>query len=210
MPSNRLRRLVQGQGGSTFIELLIAMPIAVVLLGLVVQALGNAGLHQQDVEHRTEALSNAQIGLERMTVDVRQADWVYFRNSSVVDVLTPVRSSATATATMRIVRWDCTGEVCLRREGPATGYPPPTTPLLTKTETVIGAPSADSGARYGLITGHDIFFPQRLDPSTGVSTTDFLQPDFLLIRLRLEVEGHGETIVIEDGTSLRNRTNYAG
>src|SRR5215210_4614037 len=105
MPYLRLRRLVQGQGGSTLIELLVAMPIAIVLLGLVVQSLGTAGRDQQDIERRTEALTNGNLGLERMTRELPQADWVYFRSSSVVDLSGPVRATPTSTSVKRLVRY---------------------------------------------------------------------------------------------------------
>ena len=186
------------------------MPIAMLLLGLVIQGLGKSSLEQQDIERRTEALNNAQIGLERMTREIRQADWVYFRSSAHFDMLVPVRATATSSATMRLVRYDCTGETCVRKEGAASGYPPPAAPAFTESQTVIGSPSAETGIRYGLIVGHDVFFPRRTDPLTGASLNDFLNPDFLFIRLRLRVEGRGETIVLEDGISLRNRSSYPG
>ncbi|MEJ7893111.1 MAG: hypothetical protein WKF94_10765 [Solirubrobacteraceae bacterium] len=186
------------------------MPIAVMLLGLVVQALGNAGLHQQDIERRTEALTNGQLGLERMTREIRQAEWLYFRSSSVVDIEVGVRPSATASATPRLVRWNCSTDVCERSEGNPTTYPPPTAPVFVKTSTEIGSPSADTGARYGLITGHDVFQPTSIDPQTGAASVNFLDPDFLIVRLRLETEGRGENLALEDGVSLRNETTFAG
>ena len=186
------------------------MPIAMVLLGVVVQQLGKTSLENQQIERRTEALNNGQLGLERMTSEIRQADWVYFRSSSHFDMQVPVRPAPTATATMRVVRYDCRGETCVRSEGNATGFPPPPAPAFTKTETVIGSPAEETGIRYGLIAGHDVFYPRRVNPTTGAWATDFLQPDFLFIRLRLKVEGQGESIVLEDGISLRNRSSYPG
>lgn len=210
MPSHPPRRLIQGQGGSTLIELLVAMPIAVMLLGLVVQALGNAGQGQQDIERRTEALTQGQIGLERMTREIRQADWVFFRSSSLVDLQAPVRPGASASSVPRLVRYDCTGEVCSRSEGAATAYPPPAVPTFTRTSTVVGAPKADVGSRYGQITGHDIFRPSHVDSATGARTADFLAPDYLQVSLRLAVRGRKEPVDLEDGVNLRNRTTFAG
>lgn len=186
------------------------MPIAVLLLGLVLQGLARSSFEQQDIERRTEALNNGQIGLERMTREIRQADWIYFRSSSHIDMLVPVRATPMSSATMRTVRYDCTGETCVRWEGAATRFPPPPSPTFTESETVIGSPAAETGIRYGLIVGHDVFFPRRTDPATGASSADFLDPDLLLIRLRLQVEGRGEMIVLEDGVSLRNRSSYPG
>src|SRR3954454_3208193 len=128
MPYHRLRRLIQGQGGSTLIELLVAMPIAILLLAVVVQDLGVAGRKQRDMERRTVALSQGQIGLERMTRELRQANWVYVRSSSTIDVDVMVRSGPTATSVHKLVRYDCSGVGCIRYEGIATAYPPPATP----------------------------------------------------------------------------------
>lgn len=186
------------------------MPIAMLLLGLVVQGLGRTSLETQDIERRTEALNNGQIGLERMTSEIRQAEWIYFRSSSHFDMLVPVRATPTSTAAPRTVRYDCTGETCVRWEGAATNFPPPAVPVFTKSETVIGSPASEKGIHYGLIVGHDVFYPRRVDPATGAATADFLNPDFLVVRLRLEVEGRGEMILLEDGISLRNRSSYTG
>jgi type II secretory pathway pseudopilin PulG len=209
MPVHRSTRLVRGQGGSTLIELLVAMPIAVMLVGLVVQALGNAGINQQDIERRTEALTNGQLGLERMTGEFRQADWLYFRSSSVVDIQVGVRATPNGSATPRLVRWNCSTDVCTRSEGSPTTYPPPTVPTFTRTTTEIGSPATDQGGRYGLVTGHDVFTATSIDPQTGQSTVDFLDPDFLFIRLRLEIHDRGENVEISDGVSLRNETTFA-
>ena len=124
MPCRRQRRLIQGQGGSTLIELLVAMPIAIVLLGLVVQSLGQAGHDQQDIERRTEMLTDAQIGLERMTRELRQATWVYFRSSSVVDInVRGARRAPARDGVYRLVRYDCSGDICLRSEGAPVDLP---------------------------------------------------------------------------------------
>src|SRR4051794_9666207 len=112
MPDHRLRRLVQGQGGSTLIEMLVAMPLAVLLMGVVIQGLGTASIRQQDVERRTEAAQQAQTGLERMTRELRSAGWVYFSSSSVIDMDALVRPSSTGTSAHRHVRYDCSGGTC--------------------------------------------------------------------------------------------------
>ncbi len=213
MTSSRQRWLIHGQRGSTLIELLVAMPIAVVLLGLVVQSLGQAGHDQQDIERRTELLTDAQLGLERMTRELRQATWVRFQSSSVVDINVRVRASSSSDGVYKLVRFDCSGEVCLRQEGPPAAYPPPASPSFTKSTIAIGAPAEDNGLRRGQIVGHNIFRPTRLDPATGATTVDYLQPDFLMIRLRLQIErlrgGEPRLVTIEDGISLRNRTGFA-
>lgn len=202
--------MIRGQGGSTLIELLVAMPIAIVLLGLVVQALGNAGISQQDIERRSEALTQGQLKLESMTREIRAADWVYFRSSSVVDIDARVRATATSSSVHRLVRYDCSGEVCTRSEGAPTSFPPPAAPAFASTRVVLGDPAADVRGRGGQITGHDIFAPTRLDSATGKATPDFVTPDFVFVRLQLAVKRRKAPIVLEDGVSLRNRSTFAG
>ena len=200
--------MIQGQGGSTLIELLVAMPIAVLLLGLVVQALGNAGQEQQDVERRTEALTSGQLSLERMTREIRQANWVYFQSSSVMDLEVGVRATASASSVPRFVRYDCTTEVCTRSEGAATSYPPPANPSFVSTVRWIGDPASDLGGRNGRIIAHDIFSPTSTDAGTGVAAPDFLDPDFVGVRLTLEVKGRKEPLILEDGVNVRNRSGF--
>jgi Tfp pilus assembly protein PilW len=200
--------MIQGQGGSTLIELLVAMPIAVMLLGLVVQALGDAGKQQQDIESRTEALTNGQISLERMTREIRQSNWVYFRSSSVVDLEVPVRPNPTASSVPRLVRFDCSSEVCTRSEGAPVTYPPPSSPTFATEVRMIGDPSTDRNGLYGQITSHDIFRPTKIDTETGASNVEYFAPDFIFVRVQLAVRGREEPLVLEDGVSVRNQSSF--
>lgn len=209
MPNHPPRRLIQGQGGSTLIELLVAMPIALLLLGLVVQALGDAGTRQRDIEQRTETLTGAQLGLDRMTRELREARWVYFRSSAKVDLLVGVRSGPTTNAALKLVRYDCSGDTCDRSEGGPVDFPPPATPTFTKTQVVLGVLATTVSGTTGQVVGHDVFYPSRVDPQTGLRSDDFANPDYMLIRLRMKVKKRGEHVELSDGVSLRNRTNYA-
>jgi hypothetical protein len=207
MPYHRLWRLIQGQGGSTIIELLLAMPIAVILLGIVTQGLGVAGRSGLDVQRRAVALTQGQIGLERMTRELRQARWVYFRSSTVVDVEAQVRPGPAASSVNRLVRYDCSGTSCVRSEGPAVAYPPPAQPAFSRSTVVVGRPPGDKGTRYGTVVGHDVFEPTRIDGS-GHGVVDYADPDTLQIRLRLRVEGRRGPVELRDGISLRNRSTF--
>jgi type II secretory pathway pseudopilin PulG len=204
--------LIHTQRGSTLIELLVAMPIAILLLGVVVQSLGRAGLDQQDVERRTTALDDGQIGLERMTRELRQATWLYFRSSSVVDLNVRVQQGPTASSTTRLVRWDCSGETCVRSEGPPVSYPPGAAPTFTKSQTVIGTAASDTGGRQGQIIGHDVFRPMKTDTTTGARTTEYgPDADFVAVRLRLADRSHPDGMLeLQDGVTLRNRTTFSG
>jgi hypothetical protein len=187
------------------------MPIAVLLLGVIVQALGQASVDTQDVERRSVTLDSGQIALDRMMREFRQATWVYFRSSSVVDLNVRVRATPTSAGTYRLVRWDCSGETCVRSEGSPTSYPPPSVPSFATSAPMIGDPSSDLTSRNGQVIGHDIFQPQRLDPATGTRVADYLSPDYVAVRLRLGDRGHPDgSVELQDGVSLRNRTTYAG
>lgn len=208
MPYSRFRRVVQGQGGFTLIELLVAMPIAILLLGVVIEALGQASRDQQDIEYRTESLNNAEVGLERMTREIRQATWLFFWSSSVVDINVRVRASATAEGEYRLVRYDCSTDACVRSEGPAMVYPPPANPAFTTAAVLIGTPEGDTFGRDGRILGHDVFRPMHIDSATGARTADFLKPDYLSVRLRLAVPRHEGALELSDGVNLRNLTQF--
>src|SRR5947208_1221005 len=114
MPKVSRSRLILGQGGSALIELVTAMPIAILVLGIAIQSLGVAGRSQTDIERRTEALNQAQTGLERMTREIRDASWAYFISSSTVDLDALVRATPTSSAVHRHVRYDCSGINCVR------------------------------------------------------------------------------------------------
>jgi type II secretory pathway pseudopilin PulG len=208
--------MVQGQGGLTVVELLIAASISIVLLGMVVTALYRSSLDQQDVERRSEALNQGQIGLERMTRELRQATWVYFRSSAVVDLNVRVRPTPASNAVDRLVRWDCASNICKRLEGNAVTYPPPSVPTFASSEEVIGEePTVDGavnvGERQGQVIGKDVFAPTHVDPDTGAITPSFTRPDFVHIRLLIAVKNHEDGVVeLNDGVSLRNATTFSG
>ena len=210
MPDLGRVRLVQGQGGSTLIELLVAMPMAVALLGLVTQAFVTGASDQRRVERRAAALSAANTGLERMTRELRQANWVYFTSSQIVDVEAMVRPNPLTDAIKRHVRYDCSTGACWRYEGPAVSFPPPPGSTFTSSEVVLGSPPGDTSAFAGRVLTHNVFVPKRVDPATGVTVVDYLEPDLLHIAVSLSVRGLRKPVELADGISLRNTTKFAG
>jgi type II secretory pathway pseudopilin PulG len=208
MPDLSRLRLIRGQGGSTLIELLVVMPMAIMLLGLVTQAFVSGSEDQRRLESRTAALNQAQTGLERMTRELRQANWVFFTSSQVVDADVMVRVTAGSRAVARHVRYDCNTGACYRYEGPAVAFPPPPTAAFNRTSLVLGSRIDDPHSFAGRVIGHDVFYPKRVDPSTGASTADYLDPDLLYVRLRIAVNGLEKPLELADGISLRNRTRF--
>jgi hypothetical protein len=211
MPSlGRMRSLVQGQGGSTLIELLVAMPIGVLLLLVSMAAFENAGRSQRDVEQRSHAVMEATQAMERMTRELRQASWVFFRSSQILEADTVVRVNGTAVR--RYVRYECTGRgrdrlghdiggTCERFQGDPVAYPPP-----------VGAPATSTGILIQGFEGLDVFHPQSVDASTGKTYADFSDPALVTIRLRMRggVGAERRVVEIRDGVALRNGSGARG
>lgn len=209
MPHLSRLRLIRGQGGSTLIELLVAMPIAVALLGLTTQAFVDGSADQRRLERRGAALKQANIGLERMTKELRQANWVHFFSSQVVDAEAMVRPSKTGEAVPRHIRYDCSTGACWRYEGPRVTFPPGPTAAWTTSSILIGARPGDTADLMGRVLSQDVFVPKRVDAVTGKTVVDYLDPDLLHIRLRVSVRGLQKPLELADGVSLRNTTKFA-
>ena len=208
MPDLSRLRLVQGQGGSTLIELLVAMPIAVALLGVVTQVFVTSSQDQRRLERRGTALAQVNTGLERMTKELRQANWVHFFNSQIVDAEAMVRSTPTGEAVRRHVRFDCSTGACWRYEGPPVANPPAASATWTSSSVVIGPQPGDAQSFMGVVLAQDIFVPKRVDETTGATVVDYLAPHLLHIRLKVRVKGLGKPVELADGVSLRNTTNF--
>ena len=206
----RMRSLVLGQGGSTLIELLVAMPAGVLLLLVSMAAFESAGKSQRDVEQRSHSVMEATMAMERMTRELRQADWVLFRSSQVLEADTVVRVNGTAVR--RYVRYECTGRgvdrlgtdiggACERFEGDPVAYPPP-----------LNSPATSTGVLIEGFEGLDVFHPQSVSETTGETYVDFSDPALVTIRLRMR-GGSGDArriVEIRDGVALRNRARAGG
>lgn len=204
----RWKRLILGQGGSTLIELLVAMPLAIMLMFAILTTFSTAAQDEQRVERRTEALTDAQRGLERMTREFRQANWVYFRNSQIVDLEAMRRATPTSQAVPRLVRFNCSGQGCVRYEGPAVTFPPPTSPTFESQRLILGGSTTNRTNTRARLMGRSVFEPRGVDPSTGVIRRDFLEPDMLQIHLWLKIDGLDRPVEMVDGVSLRNLTGF--
>ena len=163
---------------------------------------------QRRLERRGAALGHANTGLERMTKELRQANWVHFFNSQVVDAEAMVRPAPTGKAVQRHIRFDCSSGACWRFEGPPVAYPPSATATWTSSWVVIGARPDDANSFMGRVLSQDIFVPKRVDETTGATVVDYLNPDLLHIRLKVSVKGLAKPIELADGVSLRNTTQF--
>ena len=200
-PRRALGRL-RCERGVSLAEYLVVLPLSLLVLGLALGGFEQGVRRSQEVDLRSQAMASLQVGLERMTRELRQASWVHFSSSAIVDFETMVRTDA-GTAVARHVRYDCSPASqtyaslgltdCLRSEGPPTAYPPTTAPSGTAVRIVEG------------VAWPSVFVPRRMDTTTGLIKTDFVTPDQLEIRLRVSRRTMKRPIDLRGSVALRNR-----
>ena len=173
-----MRRRLQDQSGFTLVELLVAMPIAMIVLTLALYALATTVRNEQHARQHSEALRTQQVGLEQLTRELREATSFQFLTSQLVEFNAYVRSSGTAT--LRKVRYDCTsGKHCLRQEGDPDG-------ALSGSRIIIDA-----------LENPDVFEPEP----------DFVNPRYVGVVARVRIAGDRRLITMRDGVDLRNLTS---
>lgn len=180
--ARRLRaRLLGDQRGMTLIELLVAMPLALLLLFAALNALDVTAKNQGRITKRSQAATQAKVGLDRMVREVREADSLNLITSQIIEIVTPVRPTtglSTYAGNLRLVRYDCTGGSCTRFEGPKAGP--------------VGA------------TGKVLVTGVRNTDLFSVSP-DFVNPTYLGIKLRIAITGQSNALNFTDGVNLRNK-----
>jgi len=191
---------LRNQRGFTLVELLLAMTMSLVAAGAGLTFLGIAGQRNAANQRHADAVQEAQVSLERMTRELRQANWVRFRSSAVVDADVPVRPGPNITATRRLVRYDCSqGTRCVRLEGDPTSYPPPSYPVFT----------SERRALEQLVPGSVVFVPQAVDPVTGDVATAYVNPTTIAVTARIMVRDWDRPVQLDDTVTLRNATSFA-
>lgn len=176
------------------------MAMSLVAAGAGLSLLGIVGQRNVENARHSDRVSRAQISLEAMTRELRQASWLQFQNSLVIDAQVPVRPTGSAPAVDRLVRYDCTAAVsCTRWEGPPTSFPPPAAPLF-ETQRI-----AVESVRPGSI----VFTPQRVDADTGTVETVYVNPTTIAVTLEVEVQGWDRPVRLDDTVTLRNATTFA-
>jgi len=173
-----MRRRLQDQSGFTLVELLVAMPIAMIVLTLAMYALATTVRNEQRARQHSEALRAQQVGLEQLTRELREATSFQFLTSQLVEFNAYVRSSGTAT--LRKVRYDCTsGEHCLRQEG----------------------------APDGAVSGNRIIIDALENPDVFEPEPDFVNPRYVGVVARVRIADDRRLITLRDGVDLRNLTS---
>jgi prepilin-type N-terminal cleavage/methylation domain-containing protein len=181
-PCAVLQRLRSEQSGFSLIELLVVMPLALLIMFVALSASDTAGRSQSASTERAQAITQAQVGLERMVREIRQAASFKLLTSQVVEVETFVRSPDGTQAGgyaggLRLVRYDCTQKECRRYEGPRGG------PL-----------GATATRLFTDVINADVFSPQP----------NFLNPTSLGVKVEIAVQGQTRPITVTDGVDLRN------
>ncbi len=185
MPSygSLIPRLRSDQRGFTLVELLVAMPLALLLVFAALNLYRVAADGQSATGNRADAVQSARVALERMTRELRQVgppvgvslSPVRFSSSQVMDYTTWTRPAGGASV-QRNVHYDCSGGRCMRSEGPIGGA------LGTPTLVVDG------------VQNLDVFDPRP----------DALYPNYVAIKLNVRVNGQTRPITVTDGVELRN------
>ena len=191
---------MRDQRGFTLLELMLAMTMSLVAAGAGLSLLGIVGQRNVDVARHSDRVSRAQVSLEAMTRELRQASWLQFHSSLVIDAQVPVRPDPALPATERLVRIDCTtGTTCERLEGPPTGYPPPTNPVFETRRAAI----------ENLRPGSVVFTPQAVDPDTGATETRYINPTTIAVSIEVIVPDWDDPVRLDDTVTLRNATTFA-
>jgi prepilin-type N-terminal cleavage/methylation domain-containing protein len=176
-----LPRRLQDQSGFTLVELLVAMPIALVVLSMAMLAIGVVVRNEQRAREHSETLREQQASLERMTRELREATSFEFITSQKVVFDAYVRPGGGA-GTLRRIEYDCTPTAphphCVRKEGP------------------VGGPVANPKTVIDWLVNNDVFEPEP----------DFVNPRFVGVVARVRIAGDDKRhlITLRDGVELRN------
>jgi hypothetical protein len=163
----------------TLTELLVAAPIALILLVATLTLHLASGRQHERTESRVRALVQQRQGLERMTRELRQATSITPSSSVVVETILWLRPAGGGAAVQRRVRYDCSSQTCQRFEGPSGG---PLTP--------------SPGVVVTDVVNADVFDFQP----------DLVNPDYVTVTLEVAVKGAPNPISLRDGVALRNLT----
>ena len=166
------------RGAVTINELLVSAPIA--LFGLVALSfLYNASVQGNSrTTNRVHGLAQQQLGIEKMTKELRQATTLTPVSSQVVDMDTYVTPSGGGSATPRLVRYDCSDGTCNRWEGPAGGTTFTSGPVQVITD----------------VQNTNVF---GMEP-------DSINPVFVAVAVQVSVSGQTNPIELTGGVALRN------
>jgi hypothetical protein len=164
------------RGEITLAELLVAAPIALILLTATLMLHLASGREEERTDNRVESLIEQRQGLERMTRELREASSLTPTSSGVVDAVAWLRPPGGGASEKRQLRFDCSRGACERREGPVGGS--------------LGAPV--------------VLVPDVLNADVFDFQPDLVDPNYVTVTLEIAVEGASNPISLHDGVALRN------
>jgi prepilin-type N-terminal cleavage/methylation domain-containing protein len=178
---------LRDEHGFSLIELLVAMSIFMVAIGASFTLVDAGSRAAPREESRADAVKTAQVQLDRMSRELRQAVRITSSSYNFVDF------SVVVAGQTRRVLYDCRGpgtnpstRSCKRSEGPVGGALGPSVIVVDN-----------------LLNGTD-------DPEGRVFTADDpLQPRFVEVRIEIAAgggarNGYAHHLVLDDGVYLRN------
>jgi competence protein ComGC len=169
---------LRDQSGFTLVELLVAMPIAMIVLSIAMLAIATTVRNEQSAREHSEALRAQQAGLEQLTRELREATSFRFLTSQLVEFDAYVRT--TGTGTLRKIRYDCSsGTHCIRQEGPVGGT----------------------------VSGNRIIIDALENPDVFEPEPDFVNPRYVGVVARVRIADDRRLITLRDGVDLRNLTS---
>jgi hypothetical protein len=175
-PGGDLRSPRHERGEVSLAELLVAAPIALILLTATLMLHLVSGREEQRTDNRVESLMEQRLGLERMTRELRQATSITPTSSDVVDAVAWLRPPGGGASVQRAVRYDCSHGDCERREGPVGGN--------------LGSPL--------------VLVPDLVNADVFDFQPDLVNPTYVTVTLEIAVTGVNNPISMHDGVALRN------
>jgi Tfp pilus assembly protein PilW len=149
MRTPRLLQRLSGARGITLIELVTAMALALVVVGAPLTFMLFSFRQHDNVISRTDAIRQAQVGLNQLAHDLRQADptqstvlsWSNGTATATFSIVTP----GTSAAGDQTVTWACTANAsCTRKVGAGAA-----TMRIAHVVSTSFAPTSATGALLG-------------------------------------------------------------
>lgn len=180
--SRRLREAGRDETGFTLIEQLVTMVVLVVVLGAVLALFETTAKIAPRDQERAHSIRDAQVGLDRMGRELRQAYAVNAATPNLLDVNVTIRGQS------RRVLYDCNRPRCVRRQG---------------------APGADLSGLGGEVVIDRLLNGVSGEPVFTYSPPGAFPPAHVEARVRVpaageRADGHPHSVVLDDGLALRN------
>lgn len=180
--SRRASLLREERGMLSLPELLVTIPLMLAVFGTTVGLYSITVRSQTRNESRVRTIIDQQLGMERMSRELRTAISVKYKTSEIVD--------AQLARNNRWVRYDCSSSACKRSEGPNEGV------FEQGPVTVI---------RSVQFAEFQLF---KNVPGAGLQP-NYISPEYMVVTVRAMVKDARNPIVLNDGFNLRNLTGLS-